>query len=200
MTITMEQVKELRERTGAGMVDCKKALAEKNGDMEAAIKYLREKGIAKAAKRAGREAREGVVHAYIHPGGRVGVLVEVNCESDFVARNELFAALVKDLALHIAAASPRYVSRDEVPAEVVAAEREIFAAQAADSGKPAAVIEKMIEGRLNKFFSEVCLLEQVFVKDPEGKQTVEQLIHELIGKIGENIVVRRFTRFELGQN
>lgn len=200
MTITMEQVKELRERTGAGMVDCKKALAEKNGDMEAAIKYLREKGIAKAAKRAGREAREGVVYAYIHPGGRVGVLVEVNCESDFVARNELFAALVKDLALHIAAASPRYVSRDEVPAEVVAAEREIFAAQAADSGKPAAVIEKMIEGRLNKFFGEVCLLEQVFVKDPEGKQTVEQLIHELIGKISENIVVRRFTRFEVGQN
>lgn len=199
MSVTMDQVKELRERTGAGMVDCKKALVEKQGDVEEAIKYLREKGIAKAAKRAGRETKEGLVHAYIHPGGRIGVLVEINCETDFVARNEEFQSMVNDIAMHIAASAPLYVRREDVPEDVVAAERETLVRQAAESGKPANVIEKMVDGRVNKFFGEICLLEQPFVKDPEGKRTVEDVLKEMIAKVGENLSVRRFSRFALGE-
>lgn len=198
MSVTMEMVKELRERTGAGMVDCKKALQENGGDVEAAIRYLRERGIARAAKRAGRETREGIVHAYIHTGARVGVLVEVNCETDFVARNAEFTALAKDIAMHIAASSPRYVRREDVPESVLAEERAILAKEAEASGKPPQVIAKMIEGRLAKFFAEVCLLEQVFVKDPDGKMTIEELIKDKIAKFGENITVRRFVRYEVG--
>nr|WP_211204622.1 translation elongation factor Ts [Ammonifex degensii] len=190
-------VKELRERTGAGMMDCKKALMETGGDIEKAIIYLREKGLAAAAKRAGRVAAEGVITAYIHPGNRVGVLVEVNCETDFVARTEEFRQFAHDIALQIAAAKPEYVAREDVPSEVIEREKEILRAQARNEGKPEHVIEKMVEGRLEKFFKEVCLLEQPFIKNPEI--TVRDLLNELIAKIGENIVIRRFTRYELGE-
>ncbi|RDV82433.1 translation elongation factor Ts [Ammonifex thiophilus] len=195
--IPAKLVKELRERTGAGMMDCKKALMETGGDIEKAIIYLREKGLAAAAKRAGRVAAEGVITAYIHPGNRVGVLVEVNCETDFVARTEEFRQFAHDIALQIAAAKPEYVAREDVPPEVVEREKEILRAQARNEGKPEHVIEKMVEGRLEKFFKEVCLLEQPFIKNPEI--TVRDLLNELIAKIGENIVIRRFTRYELGE-
>jgi elongation factor Ts len=190
-------VKELRERTGAGMMDCKKALAETGGDMQKAIDYLREKGLAAAAKKAGRVAAEGVVDAYIHPGGKVGVLLEVNCETDFVARTDDFRALVHDLALQVAAAKPGFVRREDVPEEVLAREKEILAAQAAGEGKPEKVIGKIVEGRLEKFFKEACLLEQPFIKNPDI--TVGQLVNEHIARLGENIIVRRFVRFELGE-
>ncbi|ACX51727.1 translation elongation factor Ts [Ammonifex degensii KC4] len=195
--IPAKLVKELRERTGAGMMDCKKALMETGGDIEKAIIYLREKGLAAAAKRAGRVAAEGVITAYIHPGNRVGVLVEVNCETDFVARTEEFRQFAHDIALQIAAAKPEYVAREDVPSEVIEREKEILRAQARNEGKPEHVIEKMVEGRLEKFFKEVCLLEQPFIKNPEI--TVRDLLNELIAKIGENIVIRRFTRYELGE-
>ncbi|SDF39635.1 translation elongation factor Ts [Sporolituus thermophilus] len=195
--ITAEMVKELRERTGAGMMDCKKALTETKGDMEKAIDYLREKGLAAAAKKAGRITAEGVVEAYIHGGGRIGVLLEINCETDFVAKTEQFKALAKDICMQIAAANPSYVSRSDVPAEVINHEREVLRAQALNEGKPAHIVEKMIEGRLEKFYKEVCLLEQEFIKDPD--KTVQQLINEQIAKIGENITVRRFTRYQLGE-
>lgn len=197
MTISSEVVKELREKTGAGMMDCKKALTEAGGDMERAIKILREKGIASAAKRVGRTAKEGVVFSYIHPGNRIGVLVEVNCETDFVARNEQFQQFAKDIAMHVAASSPQCVSRDQVAASVLESEREVLVNQAKASGKPEKVIEKMVEGRLEKFYAQICLLEQPFVKNPDI--TVEELLKELIGKIGENIVIRRFARFQLGE-
>ncbi|WP_425060887.1 Elongation factor Ts [Sporomusa carbonis] len=195
--ITAEMVKELRERTGAGMMDCKKALTETNGDMDKAIDYLREKGLAAAAKKASRVASEGLVEAYIHGGGRIGVLLEVNCETDFVAKTDGFKALVRDVAMQIAAANPIYVARQEVPEEVLNHEREILRAQALNEGKPAHIVEKMIEGRLEKYYKEVCLLEQPFIKDPD--KTVSQLITESIAKIGENISVRRFTRYQLGE-
>lgn len=195
--IPAKLVKELRERTGAGMMDCKKALMETGGDIEKAIIYLREKGLAAAAKRAGRVAAEGVITAYIHPGNRVGVLVEVNCETDFVARTEEFRQFAHDIALQIAAAKPEYVAREDVPSEVIEREKEILRAQARNEGKPEHVIEKMVEGRLEKFFKEVCLLEQPFIKNPEI--TVRDLLNELIAKIGENIVIRRFVRYELGE-
>ena len=195
--ITAGMVKELRERTGAGMMDCKKALTETNGDMDKAIDYLREKGLAAAAKKAGRVAAEGLVESYIHGGGRIGVLVEVNCETDFVAKTEGFKALAKDIAMQIAAANPAYVSRDEVPAEVLEHEREVLRAQALNEGKPAQIVEKMIVGRIEKYYKEVCLLEQVFIKDTD--KTITQLINESIAKIGENIAVRRFTRYQLGE-
>ncbi|HOE12764.1 MAG TPA: translation elongation factor Ts [bacterium] len=197
MEISATQVKELREKTGAGMMDCKKALTEAGGDMERAIKILREKGIASAAKRAGRVAKEGVIFSYVHPGNRIGVLVEVNCETDFVARNEQFQQFAKDIAMHVAASSPQWVSRDQVPASVLESEREVLVNQAKASGKPEKVIEKMVEGRLEKFYGQVCLLEQPFVKNPDV--TVQELLKELIGKIGENIVIRRFARFQLGE-
>ncbi len=197
MMITAGMVKELRERTGAGMMDCKKALTETNGDMDKAIDYLREKGLAAAAKKAGRVAAEGLVESYIHGGGRIGVLVEVNCETDFVAKTEGFKALAKDIAMQIAAANPAYVSREEVPAEILEHEREVLRAQALNEGKPAQIVEKMIVGRIEKYYKEVCLLEQVFIKDTD--KTITQLINENIAKIGENIAVRRFTRYQLGE-
>lgn len=194
---TAQDVKELRERTGAGMMDCKKALTEANGDMEKAIEILREKGLAAAAKKAGRLAAEGIVDAYIHGNGRIGVLVEVNCETDFVANNEEFREFVRDVAMQIAAAKPEYVSREEIPAEVIEKEREIYRHQALNEGKPEKVVEKMVEGRLEKFFQEVCLLDQPFIKDSD--KTIKQLLTEKIARIGENITIRRFARFERGE-
>ncbi|ADL08012.1 translation elongation factor Ts [Thermosediminibacter oceani] len=195
--ITSEQVKELRERTGAGIMDCKKALAEAGGDMEKAIVILREKGLAKAAKKVGRTAAEGIIDAYIHGGGRIGVLVEVNCETDFVARNEEFRNLVKDIAMQIAAANPKYISRNDVPQEVIEKEREILKAQALNEGKPAHIVDKIVDGRIEKFFEENCLMEQPFIKDPDKK--VSELIMEKIALLGENITVTRFARFERGE-
>jgi elongation factor Ts len=197
MTITANQVSELRARTGAGMMDCKKALTEAGGNLDAAVDYLRKSGIAKAEKKAGRQASEGLVQSYIHPGNRVGVLIEVNCETDFVARTEDFQNLVKDLAMQVAAANPVAVSREQIAADIVAREREIFAAQMADQKKPPQVVEKIIEGKLDKFYQENCLLEQPFIKDPDTK--VEELVKGVSGKLGENIVVRRFARFALGE-
>ena len=190
-------VKELRERTGAGMMDCKKALNECDGNMDKAIDFLREKGLAAAAKKAGRVAAEGTVESYIHGGGRIGVLLELNCETDFVAKTEGFKTLAKDIAMQIAAANPAYVSRSEVPASIIEHEREILRVQALNEGKPAHIVEKMIDGRVEKYYKEVCLLEQPFIKDPD--KTITQLITESISKIGENIAVRRFTRYQLGE-
>lgn len=195
--ITSEMVKQLRERTGAGMMDCKKALNESNGDMEKAIEYLREKGLAAAAKKSGRIAAEGLVEAYIHGNGRIGVLVEVNIETDFAAKNEEFKSFVKDVAMHIAAAKPEYVRKEEVPADVIGKEKEILKAQALNEGKPEKIVEKMVEGRIEKFYKEICLLEQPFVKDPD--KTIQQLMTEKIATIGENISIRRFVRFERGE-
>jgi len=197
MAISAQMVKELREKTGAGMMDCKKALQETGGDMEKAIEYLREKGIAKAAKKADRIAAEGVVESYIHAGGRIGVLVEVNCETDFVAKTDDFKALVKDVAMQIAAMNPKYVRREEVPQEVLNKEREILKQQALAEGKPENIVEKMVEGRLSKYFKEICLLEQPYVKDPD--KTIDQLVKETIAKLGENINIRRFVRYEMGE-
>jgi elongation factor Ts len=196
MTVTADQVKQLRERTGAGMMECKKALVETSGDFDAAVESLRKSGIAKAENRSGRAASEGLVEAYIHPGGRVGVLIEVNCETDFVARTPQFQAVVRDLAMQVAAAGAEFVRREDVPTERVAKEREILAAQLAGEKKPAAIVEKIVEGRLNKFFSEICLLEQAFIKD--DKVTVGDLVKEASSKTGENVQVRRFIRFRLG--
>lgn len=195
--ITAAMVKELRERTGAGMMDCKKALTETGGDLQKAVDYLREKGLAAAAKKAGRVTTEGLVDAYIHPGGKVGVLLEVNCETDFVARTDDFRALVHDLAMQVAAARPEYVRREDVPADVIEREKEILTAQAAAEGKPEKVRPKIVEGRLEKFFKETCLLEQPFIKNQDV--TVQQLLNEHIARLGENISVRRFARFELGE-
>lgn len=195
--ITAEMVKQLRERTGAGMMDCKKALTEKNGDVEKAIEFLREKGLAAAAKKSGRIAAEGLVESYIHGNGRIGVLVEVNIETDFAAKNEEFKTLVKDIAMQIAAAKPEYVSREEVPTEILDKEKEILRAQALNEGKPEKIIEKMVEGRVEKYYKEICLLEQPWVKDPD--KTIKQLVTEKIATIGENINVRRFVRFERGE-
>ena len=195
--ISSEQVKELRERTGAGVMDCKKALMEAGGDMEKAIVILREKGLAKAAKKVGRTTAEGIIDAYIHGEGRIGVLVEVNCETDFVARNEEFRSLVKDIAMQIAASNPKYISRNDVPQEVLEREKEILKAQAINEGKPAHIVDKIVEGRLEKFFEENCLLEQPFIKDPDKK--VSELIMEKIALLGENITVTRFVRFERGE-
>ena len=197
MNVTAEMVKRLRESTGAPMMDCKQALTEAGGDAERAVAILRKKGLAAAAKRAGRAAAEGAVGSYIHAGGKLGVLVEVNCETDFVARTAEFQELVKDVAMHIAAAEPRYVARQEVRPEDLEREREIYREQAAATGKPPAVAEKIVEGKLEKFYAEWVLLEQPFVKNPE--QTVGDLIAQKVGKIGENIRVRRFARFRLGE-
>lgn len=197
MEISATQVKDLREKTGAGMMDCKKALAETSGDFEKAIEYLRKKGIASAAKKAGRATKEGAVTSYIHGEGRVGVLLEINCETDFVARTEQFKAFTRDVAMHIAAASPQWVKSDEVPADVIAKEKEIAIAQLQASGKPAAMLEKIAEGKINKFFEEACLMNQAFVKDPN--KTVQQLQQETIATLGENIAIRRFARFVLGE-
>ncbi len=197
MEVTAQMVKQLRERTGAPMMDCKAALTEAQGDMEQAVDRLRKKGLAAAAKKAGRITAEGAVGSYIHGGGKIGVLVEVNCETDFVARTDPFQELVRDVAMHIAAADPRFIHRDEVTPEVLERERAIFSEQAAASGKPPAVIERIVTGKLEKYYSESVLLEQPFVKDPD--HTVGQMIAERIGRIGENIQVRRFSRFKLGE-
>jgi len=197
MQVSAQMVKELRERTGAGMMDCKAALTEVEGDLEKAVDVLRKKGLSAAAKKAGRIAADGLVASYIHAGGKLGVLLEVNCETDFVARTEGFQDLVKDLAMHIAAAEPRYVRREEVPESELARERAIFSEQAAASGKPANVVEKIVAGKIEKFYAETCLLEQSFVKNPD--MTVGQLVQEAVAKIGENIQVRRFVRFKLGE-
>lgn len=190
-------VKELREKTGAGMLDCKKALEEANGDIAKASELLREKGLAAAANKAGRVATEGLVESYIHAGGRIGVLVEVNCETDFVAKTDQFRDFVKDIAMQIAAANPLYVRRDEVPQEALDKEREILKNQALNEGKPAHIVEKMVEGRMSKYYEEVCLMEQSFIKDPD--KTIETLLKEKVATIGENISIRRFVRFELGE-
>ncbi|CAA7602554.1 Translation elongation factor Ts, conserved site [Acididesulfobacillus acetoxydans] len=195
--ISAGMVKELRERTGAGMMDCKRALSECAGDMDKAIDYLRVKGLAAAAKKEGRIAAEGLVESYIHGGGRIGVLVEVNCETDFVARGEEFRSFVRDVAMQIAAANPQYVSREDVPAEVLQHNKDIFRAQALNEGKPEKIIEKMVEGRIEKFYKEICLLEQPFIKDPDV--TVKDLVLEKTSKIGERVVIRRFSRYELGE-
>jgi elongation factor Ts len=197
MAVDAKLVKTLREMTGAGMLECKSALEEANGDLELAIEILRKKGVAKAAKKAGRETKEGLIHAYIHAGGRIGVLLELNCETDFVARNELFKELANEIALQIAAMKPQYVKREDVPREVVEKEGEIAREAAIAEGKPAHIAEKIAEGKLEKFYKEVCLYEQPYIKD--DKKTVEELIKEYIAKIGENIQVRRFCRYELGE-
>ena len=197
MQITAQMVKELRERTGAGMMDCKNALTETGGNFEQAVDLLRKKGLAAAAKRSGRVAAEGLVSSYIHAGGKIGVLIEVNCETDFVARTEEFQELVRDVAMHIAAAEPRYVERTEVTAEILEREKAIYRDQAMESGKPANVVEKIVEGKMEKFYAEAVLLEQPFVKDTDT--TIGQMITAKVAKIGENIKVRRFARFKLGE-
>ena len=197
MQVTAQMVKELREKSGAGMLDCKRALEETGGDMEKAIDWLRAKGLAAAAKKAGRVAAEGIVDAYIHAGGRVGVLVEVNCETDFVAKTDDFRRFVHDVALQIAAMRPQYIAKEDVPADALERERSVLRAQAQGEGKPAHIVEKMVEGRLEKFYREVCLLEQAFVKNPDV--TVGQLLTEKVSKVGEKIAVRRFVRFEQGE-
>lgn len=197
MAVDAKAVKELRERTGAGMLDCKKALEEANNDITKAIEVLREKGLGAAANKAGRIATEGVVQSYIHAGGRIGVIVEVNCETDFVAMTDQFKEFARDIAMHIAASNPRYVNREEVPQEDIEKEKEILKAQALNEGKPEKIVEKMVEGRIGKYYEEFCLMEQSFVKDPD--KTIAQLLNEKISTIGENISIRRFVRYELGE-
>ena len=197
MELNTTVVKEMREKTGAGFMDCKKALAETGGNLEKAVDYLRQKGLAAAAKKADRVAADGAVGAYVHPGGKIGVLVEINCQTDFVARTTEFQTLLKDMAMQIAAASPRYVKREEVPGDEIAKEREIYYRQALESGKPEKVIEKIVEGKMERFYSEVCLLEQAFIKDPDRK--VSDIINDAITRMGEKIEVRRFARYHLGE-
>lgn len=197
MTISAAQVKELRDATGAGMMDCKRALEEKGGNFDEAVKYLREKGMAKAAKRASKVAAEGAIASYIHMGGKLGVLVEVNCETDFVARGEAFQSFVKDICLQICSANPLYISKEDVPQVVFDEEKALYVKQALETGKPQQVCEKIAEGKMNKWFSEVCLLEQPFVRDDE--KTIKDLIAELTAKCGEKIVIRRFVRYQLGE-
>ena len=197
MGISAQQVKELREKTGAGMMNCKQALVEAGGDMDKAVRILREKGVAAAAKKATRAAREGLVGEYIHAGGKLGVLVEVNCETDFVARTSDFQTLVRDIAMHIAASNPTYVRSSEVPEEEITGESEIYRIQAQKKGKPDHIADKIVEGRLKKYYSEVCLYDQAFVKDPDV--TIEELVGSMVAKLGENILVRRFARFKIGE-
>ena len=195
--INASMVKELREITGAGMMDCKKTLVETNGDMEKAIKLLKEKGLAAAAKRAGRIASEGIVESYIHGGGRIGVLIEINSETDFVAKNESFRLFVKDMAMQVAASKPLYVSREFVDKNLIEEQKEIYKAQALNEGKPEKIIDKMVEGRIEKFFKEICLLEQPFIRDTD--KTVNDILMDLIARMGENISIRRFARYEMGE-
>ena len=199
MASSAQLVKELRDRTGAGVMDCKEALAEAKGDPDAAIEYLRKKGMAQAAKRAHREAREGAVGAYIHPGAKLGVLVEVDCETDFVAKTDAFQELVRDLGMQVAAASPAWVAREDIPPAVVEKEREIYRDQLAGQKKPPQVVDRIIEGKLEKFYSEQCLLEQPFIKDASGKTRVKDLVDGVNAKTGERVVVKRFARFQVGE-
>ena len=196
--ITAQMVKELRQATGAGILDCRKALEAAEGDFDKAVDYLREKGLAKAAKKMAREAKDGLIAAYIHGGGRIGVLVEVNCETDFVARTDEFKALVNEIAMQIAAMAPRYVSREQVPAEVIEHEKALYRTQALEEGKPEKIVDRIVAGRLEKFYKEVCLMEQDYIRD--DSKTVDDLIKEAIARIGENIVVRRFARYQLGES
>ncbi len=198
MDITPKRVMELRDKTGAGMMDCKRALQDADGDFEKAIKFLREKGLSQIAKRAGKETKEGCVFSYVHPGAKIGVMLEINCETDFVARTPAFQALGKELTMQIAAASPIVVRREELTKEIVEREREIYRNQAAASGKPANVLDKIVEGKLEKFYHEACLLDQPYIKNDE--ETVGQFVTDAIAKLGENIIVRRFSRFQLGED
>ncbi len=195
--VTAQMVKELREKTGAGMMECKKALTETGANIDKAIEYLREKGLAAVAKRAGRLAAEGIVDSYIHGNGRIGVLVEVNSETDFVAKNDEFQEFVRDIAMQIAAANPKYVSKEEVPQDIIDKEKEILRNQALNEGKPEKIVDKMVEGRINKFYEDICLLDQAWIKEPD--KTIQDLLNEKISKIGENIKIRRFIRFEKGE-
>src|SRR3972149_2915269 len=197
MEIPASMVRDLREKTGSGIMDCKKALAETKLSMEDDVVYLREKGLASAAKRATKTASEGIVGSYVHAGGKVGVLIEINCETDFVAKTEEFQSFVKDIAMHVAAMNPQYVKREEVQQDVIEKEKDIYRAQAIESGKPEKVIEKMVDGKVEKFFQEACLMEQTFVKDPDT--TVRELLTNIIAKLGENISIRRFARFKVGE-
>src|SRR5438552_3387065 len=194
----LESVRELREKTGAGLLDCQKALGEASGDVDKAVRLLRERGLAKAAKKAARAATDGAIGCYIHPGGKIGVLIEVNCETDFVAKTAEFQQLVRDLAMQVAAAAPRWVSRDEVPAAELAAEREIYRKQALQSGKPEKVLDRIIEGQVDRFYKDVCLLEQPFIK--QSDRTVAEIVQEAIVRFGVNVAVRRFARFQLGES
>jgi elongation factor Ts len=196
-TISAELVKNLREKTGAGMMECKKALTESKGDCEKAIDLLRQKGLASASKKSGRTASEGLIDSYIHMG-KIGTMVEINCETDFVARTDDFKELCKDVSMHIAAATPLYLSREDIPQDIIAREKGIYRAQVAD--KPANVIDKIIEGKLEKFYTDVCLLDQIFIKDPDQKKKIKDLVTEKIAKLGENIIIRRFSRFQLGES
>ena len=193
----LDGVKELREKTGAGLLDCQKALGEAQGDLEKAVKLLRERGLAKAAKRATRAATEGNVGAYIHPGGKIGVLIEVNCETDFVAKTPEFQQLVKDIAMQVAAAAPRWVRREEVPASELEAEREIYRKQALQSGKPEKVLDRIVDGQVDRFYKDTCLLDQPFIK--QSDRSVGEIVQEAAGRFGENVTVRRFARFQLGE-
>lgn len=196
MKITAQMVKELRDKTNAGMMDCKKALGETEGDMEKAVDLLRQKGLAVAAKRAGRATSEGMVECYIHAGGKLGVMVEVGCETDFVAKTDSFQDFVRDIAMHIAAVNPISVDREDVPAEVVEREKQIYIQQALDTGKPENIVEKMVSGKIEKYLAEICLLEQKYVKNPDV--SIQDLLNELVGKVGENISIKRFSRFQIG--
>jgi elongation factor Ts len=197
MEVNATLVRELRDKTGAGIMDCKRALAETGGDLDHAVSYLRQKGLAAAAKKADRVAADGAVGAYVHPGGKIGVLMEINCETDFVARTTEFQSLLKDIAMQIAAANPRYVRRQDVPADEIEKEREIYHRQGLESGKPEKVIEKIVEGKMERFFSEVCLLEQAFIKDPDHK--VADIVNDVVARLKEKIEVRRFVRYHLGE-
>ncbi len=196
MKITSQMVKDLRDKTAAGMMDCKKALTETGGDMEKAVDLLRQKGLAVAAKRAGRATSEGVIGTYIHAGGKLGVMVELGCETDFVAKTDAFVEFAREIAMHIAAANPVGVTREDIPAEVIAREKEIYVQQALDSGKPEAIVEKIVEGKLDKFISEICLMEQKYVKDPD--LTIQDKLNEVVATMGENISIKRFTRYQVG--
>jgi elongation factor Ts len=200
MASSAEQVKKLRDRTGAGVMDCKAALEASQGDVQGAVEHLRKKGLADAAKKAHREAKDGVVASYIHPGSKIGVLVEINCETDFVARTDDFQQLVKDVAMQVAAANPSFVSREEVPGAVVEKEREIYRQQMADQKKPPQVIDKIIEGKLEKFYAESCLMEQPFIRDSSGKTRLKDMVDQATAKMGERIVVKRFARFQVGES
>ena len=197
MEVSAAAVKNLREKTGAGMMDCKKALAESGGDLDKAVDYLRQKGLAAATKKASRTASDGAIGAYVHPGGKIGVLVELNCETDFVARTAEFQNLLKDIAMQIAAANPRYIRAEEVPSGHLEREKEIYRRQALESGKPEKVVEKIVDGKIDRFYSEVCLLEQSFIKNPDQK--VSDILTEAIARLGENIQVKRFSRYQLGE-
>ena len=196
MNITSQMVKDLRDKTSAGMMDCKKALTDTDGDMEKAVDLLRQKGLAVAAKRAGRATSEGVIETYIHAGSKLGVMVELDCETDFVAKTDAFRGFARDLAMHIAAANPVAVTREEVPEYVISREREIYIQQALESGKPQAIAEKMVTGKMEKFLADICLLEQKFVKDPE--RSIQDMLTDIVGKMGENVSIKRFARFQVG--